>query len=154
MESSEGEKFQVHKAILAAQSEVFKAMLKEETAESQNNYVLLIDVCKEDLKCILEFIYTGSIKDLESKNCVNLLMLSDRYNLNGLKILTQYALCYQLTKDSALEILVLADMYNAQILKMAALKFIKRYASVLNNSVFDEINNADLVRELCRFIAM
>lgn len=153
IESLDGEKFPVHKLLLAGQSEVFKAMLKEETAESQNSYVKLVDVGKEDLRCILEFIYSGTVKDLESKNCCNLLMLADRFNLSGLKEITQHALCYQLTHDSALEILVLSDMYNANHLKRESLKFIKKYNSVLDNSFFDEIKNVDLVRELCRFLA-
>ncbi|KPJ19977.1 Protein roadkill [Papilio machaon] len=153
IESLDGEKFSVHKLLLAGQSEVFKAMLKEETAESQNSYVKLVDIGKEDLQCILEFIYSGTVKDLESKNCYNLLMLADRFNLNGLKEITQHALCYQLTHDSALEILVLSDMYNANYLKREALKFIKKYNSILDSSFFDEIKNVDLVRELCRFLA-
>ncbi|CAK1599353.1 unnamed protein product [Parnassius mnemosyne] len=152
IESSEGDKFQVHKVILASQSEVFKAMLKEETAESQNNYVKLIDVCTEDLQCLIEFIYTGTVKELENRNCFNLLILSDKYNLKGLKDLAQYALSLQLSTDSVLEILVLADMYNSDTLKFSALKFIKKNVTVLGNSMFDEINNAELVRELCRYL--
>ncbi|CAG5035203.1 unnamed protein product [Parnassius apollo] len=152
IESSDGDKFQVHKVILACQSEVFKAMLKDETAESQNNYVKLIDVCKEDLQCLIEFMYTGTVKELEDSNCINLLILADKYDLKGLKDLAQYELSLQLSTDNVLEILVLADMYNSDSLKFSALKFIKKNVTVLGNSMFDEINNAELVRELCRYL--
>jgi speckle-type POZ protein len=149
IESADGAKFQVHKVLLAAHSEVFKAMLKEETAESQNSYVKLVDVGKEDLQCILECIYTGTVNDLYNCNCINLLMLADRYNLKGLRELSQYALSQQLSTDNALEIFIVADMYNSEVLKTAALKYIKKNTSVVHSSTFKEINNAELMRQLC-----
>ncbi|XP_068628395.1 speckle-type POZ protein homolog [Battus philenor] len=153
IESSEGEKFQVHKFLLSSQSEVFKAMLKEETAEYQNSYVKLIDIEKADLQGILEFIYTGTVKKLANYNCVNLLMLADRYNLDGLKDLTQHVLYYQISADNVFDILVLADMYNADMLKLAAIKFIKKYNSILDSNLFSQVTNVQLVRELCKYLA-
>lgn len=154
IESVDGEKFQVHKAILAVHSEVFKAMLKEATAESLNNYVKLVDVGKEDLSCILEFIYTGTVKDLENSNWFNLLMLADKYDLKGLRELSQHALGQQLTTDNVLEVLIVADMYNSDDLKAAALKFIKKNVTSLETSTFKEINNASLMRELCEYLVL
>ncbi|KAL4703779.1 hypothetical protein ACJJTC_002914 [Scirpophaga incertulas] len=152
IESADGGKFQVHKSILSVQSEVFKAMLKSDTAESQNSYVKLVDVTKEDLYCILESIYTGTVTDLNNCNCINLLMLADRYDLRGLKELVQYVLSQQLSFDNALELLTVADMYNSGVLKVAALKFIKKNKSVIHSSTFKEINNVELVRELCEYL--
>ncbi|KAI5631465.1 BTB/POZ domain-containing protein [Phthorimaea operculella] len=152
IESADGEKFNVHKVLLSAHSEVFKAMLKEDTAESLNNYVKLPDVATEDLKGLLEFIYTGTIKDLENANFFNLLMLADQYNLDGLRELSQYAIIQQMTVSNALEILVLGDMYNSDRLKQASLNFIKKNVAALKSSTFKEIKNVDLVRELCEYM--
>lgn len=153
IESSDGAKFQVHKVILTAHSEVFKAMLKEETAESQNNYVKLIDVGEDDLRYMLEYIYTGTIKYVETINFASLLMLADRYNLQGLWKLSQYVLSEQINCDNALDILVIADMYDSDFLKIEAMKFIKRNVEVLESGTFKEINNASLIRELCTYLA-
>uniref|UniRef100_A0A1E1WJI1 BTB domain-containing protein n=1 Tax=Pectinophora gossypiella TaxID=13191 RepID=A0A1E1WJI1_PECGO len=152
IESADGDKFRVHKVLLLAHSEVFKAMLKEDTAESQNNYVKLVDVCTDDLRGILEFVYTGTIKDIDAANFFNLLMLADQYNLKGLRELAQYTLSQQLCTDNALEVLVVADMYNSDILKQTTLKFIKKNVASLKSSTFKEIKNADLIRELCEYI--
>lgn len=152
IESADGAKFQIHKVILAAHSEVFKAMLKEDTAESQNSYVKLVDVTEEDLRCMLEYIYTGTVKDVENVNFGSLLMLADRYNLKGLWELSQYALAEQLCLDNALDILIIADMYDSDFLKMKAFKFIKNNKEVLHSSSFKEINNPDLIRQLCTFL--
>ncbi|XP_072935314.1 protein roadkill-like [Epargyreus clarus] len=153
IESADGDKFQVHKLLLASRSEVFRAMLKDDTAESINNHVKIVDVGKEDLSCLVEFMYTGTVKDLENVNCFNLLMLADRYNIKGLKELAQHALDQQLCTENALEILRAADMYNSAVLKTSAFKFIKTNIVALESSVFQEIHNIHLMRELCKYLA-
>ncbi|PZC79589.1 protein maternal effect lethal 26-like [Helicoverpa zea] len=152
IESADGAKFNIHKVILAAHSEVFKAMLKGETAESQNSYVKLIDVSGEDLRYMLEYIYTGTVKDIENTNFASLLMLADRYNLKGLWELSEFALSEHLTLDNAIDILIVADMYDSDFLKAEALKYIKENKEVLRSSSFDEINNPELLKQLCTYM--
>uniref|UniRef100_A0A2A4K6Q1 BTB domain-containing protein n=1 Tax=Heliothis virescens TaxID=7102 RepID=A0A2A4K6Q1_HELVI len=152
IESADGAKFNIHKVILAAHSEVFKAMLKGETAESQNSYVKLIDVSGEDLRYMLEYIYTGTVKDIENTNFASLLMLADRYNLKGLWELSEFALSEHLTLDNALDILIVADMYDSDFLKAEALKYIKENKEVLYSSSFDEITNPELLKQLCTYL--
>lgn len=152
IESSDGLKFQVHQIVLSMQSEVFYAMLKENTAEKQNAYVKLVDVNSEDLANVLEFIYTGTIQDLSTCNCNNLILLADRYDLKDLFVLAQHALCEQLTPDNAIELLIVADMCNSYYVKETILKFIKDHPSVLKSGIWNEISNLELMRELCEFI--
>ncbi|KAM3957017.1 BTB and MATH domain-containing protein 42 [Aphomia sociella] len=152
IESADGHKFKVHKVLLAANSEVFKAMLKDEMAEGQTGYVRLIDVTKEDFQSVLEFIYSGTIVDMESSNFFNLLQLADRFNLRGLLDLCQYVLSQHLTIDNALETLIIADMYNANILKTAAMKVIKKNSSIVKTDMFKEMKNVELARELCEYL--
>lgn len=153
IESSEGDKFNVHRLVLAAHSEVFKAMLREDTVESQNSFVKLVDIPTDDLKFILEFIYSGTIKDLENCNAYNLLAAADLYNISGLQELSQYILSMQLTAGNALEALPIADMYNAENLKIAAMKLIKGNPMVLKSKMFKDIKDANLLRELCQYVA-
>ncbi|XP_059056559.1 uncharacterized protein LOC131850358 [Achroia grisella] len=152
IESADGHQFKVHKVLLAAHSEVFKAMLKDEMAECQTGYVKLIDVTKEDFQNVLEFIYSGSVSDIEGSNFFNLLQLADRFNLRGLVDLCQYVLAQHLTVENALETLIVADMYNATVLKMAAMKVIKKNSSIIKTDMFKEIKNVDLTRELCEYL--
>lgn len=152
IESSDGHKFQVHKLILATQSMVFNAMLKEDTAESLNNHVKLVDVNKKDLQSLLEFVYTGTVRDIANCNFVNLLILADRYYLKGLYVLAEYALGEQLSMLTAPEILVLGDMYNSSYLKNSAMKFIKNNPSVLQTNSWKEMTNTELIREVCEFL--
>lgn len=153
MESAEGERFNVHRVVLVAHSEVFKAMLKQDTAESQNSYVKLVDVATDELKFVLEFMYSGTIKNFDNCNVYNLLTLADQYNISGLRILSQYILSKQLNSRNAIETLVIADMYNAKSLKIAAMKFIKGHPKLLKSKAFKEITDANLLQELCQYVA-
>lgn len=150
--SEDGEKFRVHKAILAAHSDVFKAMFREETIESQKQLVKLVDVTAEDLKYLIEYLYTGYLKNIENADFVNLLMIADRYNLKGLRHLSQCALAEQLTIENAFYILAMADMYDSNYLKAESLKFIKKNKDTLKVNTFKDITNAELVRELFTYL--
>ncbi|CAH2100386.1 unnamed protein product [Euphydryas editha] len=152
IESADGTKFDVHRILLSANSEVFKAMLKENTAESQNSYLKLIDIGKEDLQYILEFIYTGTIEDIENANFLNLLTISDRYNLTGLKEMSEHVLSGRLTEDNCIETLAIADLHNCEDLKLTVLKFIKSNKTAVYSDMFNELNNVELLRELCQFL--
>lgn len=153
IESSDGEKFKVHKFILSTHSEVFKAMFKDETTESKNSFVKLIDVNSEELKYLLEFIYTGTIKDMDSVDFVKLLTLADLYNLKALWRLSQNALALQLSVSNALYILAFSHMYDAEELKIATFKFIKTNTDALDTNKFKKITDVDLMRQLCMFLA-
>lgn len=153
IESSEGDKFNVHRLVLAAHSEVFKAMLRDDTAESQNGFVKLVDIPTDDLKNILEFIYSGTIKNIEKCNACNLLAAADLYNINGLRELSEYIVSMQLTAENTLETLIIADMYNAESLKIAAMKLIKGNPAILKSQIFKKIKDANLLRELCQYVA-
>ncbi|CAK1548064.1 unnamed protein product [Leptosia nina] len=152
VESEDGATFRVHKVLLMAHSEVFRAMLKEDTAESKNNHVKLVDVSKDDLHHLLTYIYSGTLKNIENINFFNMLILADRFNLVGLRELSEHALIQQIAIDNALEMLAVADSYNSPSLKTASLVFIKKNKSTLQNTIFDELDNAELIRELCKFL--
>ncbi|XP_013185346.1 TD and POZ domain-containing protein 5 [Amyelois transitella] len=154
IEASDGYKFQVHQALLAESSEVFKAMFKDETAESQRRYLKLSDVSKEDLQCVLEFIYTGTIAEVENCNIFNILQLADQFNLGGLHDLCQYVLTQHLSTDNALETLQYADFYNAGFLKKATLKMIRNNKDIIKSSMFKELKSVELARELCEYLAL
>lgn len=152
IESSDGDKFSVHRVVLIAHSEVFKAMLRGDTAESQNSCVKLVDVCTDELKFVLEFMYSGTIKNFDNCNVFNLLTLADQYNISGLRILSQYILSKQLSAENALETLMIADMYNAKSLKIAAMKLIKGNPKLLKSNTFKEIKDPNLLQELCLYV--
>ena len=59
-----------------------------------------------------------------------LLIAADQYDLAGLKLLCEKALCSSLRIGNCLELLVLADLHNADILKPFVTEFVVANAQV------------------------
>lgn len=153
IESSDGVQFRVHQEVLSVQSDVFSAMLKENTAEKQNSFLKLVDVNKDDLYNILEFMYTGTIKDVQNCNCPNLMLLADRYDLKDLCELMEYSLSELLTIYTVLDILIVADMCNSSYLKSAALKYIKLHPQTFETKAWGDFKNAELTKIICKYVS-
>lgn len=64
--------------------------------------------------------YSGRLHDdsLSIEQLVELLLLSDRYEVDSLKQTCEYALQHHIDLDSALYFFNMADQYNARILKV------------------------------------
>ncbi|XP_011873523.1 PREDICTED: speckle-type POZ protein A-like isoform X2 [Vollenhovia emeryi] len=136
-----GKEFQVHKAILVAQSPVFNVMFENEMKEKKTNQVDIDDMDPEVLEEMLRFIYTGKATNLE-KMADGLLAASDKYQLNTLKVLCQEALCKSLTIENAAEILILAELHSADQLKAKAIDFINTYTDVMDTAGFKSMKKS------------
>ncbi|XP_053435359.1 speckle-type POZ protein-like [Nycticebus coucang] len=123
-----GQEFQAHKAILAARSPVFSAMFEHEMKENKKNRVEINDMEPDVFKEMMCFIYTGKAPNL-GKMAVDLLAAADKYALERLKVMCECALSNNLSVQNAAEILILADLHNADRLKTQAVNFINYHAS-------------------------
>ncbi|XP_037821033.1 speckle-type POZ protein B-like [Lucilia sericata] len=123
-----GKEFHVHKAILAARSEVFAAMFEHEMQENKLNRVEITDIDPEVIQEMLLFIYTGVVTKLY-KMAKFLFVAADKYALEGLKEMCEKKLCEQLSIEIAAETLILADRLSAFELKEKAIKFINDNSS-------------------------
>lgn len=68
----------------------------------------------------LEYLYSGRIRQnsLTTDQLAELLLLSDRYEVDSLKQACEYGLHSSIDEDSVLYFLSMADQYNAQILRV------------------------------------
>ncbi|CAG9571618.1 unnamed protein product [Danaus chrysippus] len=123
MKSSDGYEYKVHKAILAARSEVLKANFQHNTLECQTN-ILESPFESATLSAVINFIYSGKIVKIDEIPD-SLLVAANYYQLKELKNLCEEALHSKLTVDNVIETLKLADLYSAEILKQKCLEFIK-----------------------------
>uniref|UniRef100_A0A1A9UH61 BTB domain-containing protein n=1 Tax=Glossina austeni TaxID=7395 RepID=A0A1A9UH61_GLOAU len=120
--------FRVHKAVLAARSDVFAAMFEHEMVECKLNRVAINDIDPEVILEMLRFIYTGEAPNLD-KMADDLLAAADKYALNDLKLMCAKALCTKLSVESAAEILMLADLHSVDQLKAQSIHFINTHAT-------------------------
>lgn len=77
-------KFKVHKSILAARSDVFKAMFGSQMKENECGEVTFEDLTSSGLKTIL-FIYAGVVDEAWKVNTGEIVDAADRYSINFLK---------------------------------------------------------------------
>ena len=71
--------------------------------------------------------YAGKIENLNTRS-PRLLEAADKYQLSELKEICEESLCDNLTVDTCLECLVLADLHNAEELKNASVKFVVEHS--------------------------
>lgn len=112
-----------HKAILVARSPVFAAMFEHNMKERKQNRVTIVDVEYNVLREMLVYIYTDespNMKDMANE----LLVVADKYDLPGLKIMCEEYLGLALTVENAADMLVFADMHCAKQLKARSIQFV------------------------------
>lgn len=135
---ADGREIQVHKIILAARSPVFAAMFEHEMKERKQNRVNIVDVNYEILHELLKFIYTGKVENLEIM-AGEMLAAADKYALDRLKRLCEKELCANLSTENAVEILILADLHDADQLKVQAVDFINNNSGVMSTTGWKEM---------------
>ncbi|OBS65810.1 hypothetical protein A6R68_05650, partial [Neotoma lepida] len=128
-----GQEFRAPKAILAARSPVFRDMFEHDMEESKRNHIEIHDLQPQIVKAMMDFIYTAKAPDLDSMSDV-VLAAADKYGLERLKAMCEYALCRDLSVENAAHTLFLADLHSARQLKTQALDFITAHASEVSET--------------------
>ncbi|KAL7286064.1 hypothetical protein TKK_0019672 [Trichogramma kaykai] len=146
--------FHAHKAILANCSQVFATMFKIDMKESKNNVVEIDDLNAETIEGMLQFVYTRKVKKLNENIVLNLLMASDKYQIEDLKTLCENYLYQSINCDNCIKIINLADLYKIDSLKFLAKITIARNIKTISTSKdFIELGktNYDLLLEIVRY---
>uniref|UniRef100_A0A914DDZ4 Speckle-type POZ protein n=1 Tax=Acrobeloides nanus TaxID=290746 RepID=A0A914DDZ4_9BILA len=118
--------FDVHKFILMAHSEVFRAMFShKETKENVESRIDLMDTSPVAVQHMLTYMYSGSIsEDLTDEEAPLVMEIAEKYGLDALKILCQQKLIPRLNKNNVCAMLELADTHNAPLLMDACIPII------------------------------
>ena len=109
---------------ISAQSEVFHAMFQNAMIEQQSGVVKVEDISLETFQELLRYIYTEQIPKLDEL-AGELLAAAEKYQLDDLKERCERRLVFMTTVDNAVDMLQLADLYNADVLMQETLSFIK-----------------------------
>ena len=116
----------VHRGILAARCPLFRAML--DNAELPLGGEKVMDGIEPALaELILEWIYTGNLADLDSRDCVALVVASDYFQIDGLTDYCVAVFTGLLTVQNAALLLAHFDHICIEPLKEAALGYCGKY---------------------------
>ncbi|XP_043468161.1 speckle-type POZ protein-like isoform X1 [Leptopilina heterotoma] len=111
--------FNAHKTILILRSPVFAAMFKSKMTEEQTSSVEIKDINPTIFQKMLRFIYTEKVEDLED-SAAELYYAAEKYQLGKLKTMCINSLYKNLSTDSVIETLKLAEIFSIFDLKRKA----------------------------------
>jgi len=116
-----GEQLKVHRAVLAARSEYWKALLTSGMVEAVKDSSEVLAVSLPTLRLFLEFVYTGKVAEkLEPRQMELLLEAADFYGVYSLKEQCEEGLIASLEPSNLMDRLVLGDTYSASNLRRVA----------------------------------
>lgn len=139
------------RAILAARSEHFRAMLYGGMKESKaGGEVEIKDMSHPVFLKMLEYLYTDVVGEIPPDLAVQLLMASERYLLDRLKALCEESIRKSITVENVIGVLLLAHKHNAEGLKEICLDFIlDNLVAVKMTTTFNELKTEpDLLMEI------
>ena len=111
----------MYKAVLAAASPVFEAMVENEHKEGIEGKAN-IAIPEEIGRAFLQFIYTGRLKEnLLKEHAPSFLELGEKYQMEELKEVAEKEMLEQLDKQNMVKFLSVGDFFNAGELREAAL---------------------------------
>lgn len=133
--------FNVHKAVLAAQSSLFEGMF---TSNAFKSFQTIKNFSYEAVEEFLHFLYVGNIRNMN--HVQELLGLATQYSVQDLKTICEDIICDSITSATAMSILKLSIRVFSQKLKLAAFAEIEKLVGApIDPSL---INNPDKVMEL------
>lgn len=129
-----------HRIIVAARCDWFRRALMSGMKEDIDRKIIIHDTTANLFIIFLEYLYCGRLSpDLSIDELSELLLLSDRYQLDTLKTTCEWTLQKFLDYDSVLYLLSLSDQYNAQVLKNATMNFLSNHKDLTKTDLFDEL---------------
>lgn len=118
-----------HRFVLCLRSPVFRAMLTGSLYEANTREIEITDFPAEVIRAFLSYMYTDNC-DSETMETYGELLLAAayKYHVTGLETLCENHLCSTLSVENVLNVLYLADLYEAKRLKNRALQYIGCHA--------------------------
>jgi len=138
--------FKVHKAVLGANSIVFRKMFAHDMKENIKNEMEITDFTSSVIEEFLLFVYMAQVPETD-ENLMDLFAISARYEVDKLRNYCESKIKLNLNEDNAIDIMSLANLYNCEELKLQAFSYVK----ILIKRTFgkevtdDSINKPELI---------
>lgn len=140
--SEESTCIKAHRVIVAARCDWFRRALQSGMRESIDRKIIIHDTSPFLFRVFLEYLYGGRIEEslgLSTEQWSDLLLLSDRYEVDSLKQVCEGILQASIDMESALYYLSMADQFNARILRNACIAFIAQNQELTESELFYEL---------------
>ncbi|KAJ8913824.1 hypothetical protein NQ315_003733 [Exocentrus adspersus] len=130
-----------HRVIVATRCDWFRRALLSGMKEAIDKKIVIHDTSPFLFRILLEYLYSGKLKQdsLSTEQLVEILLLSDRYEMDCLKVTCENALLSSVDEESVFYFLSMSDQYNARVLKTRCLNFISQHHELTENEEFFEL---------------
>ncbi|XP_059457574.1 BTB/POZ domain-containing protein At3g56230-like [Corylus avellana] len=117
-----------HRALLAARSQIFKNMLDSDVCKvPPMDTLTLSEFNYEELECLLEFLYIGSLpKEKVEKHVCSLSLAANKYEISYLQKFCDRHMFRSKNTSNALDFLEISDICSNISLKESILNFIAK----------------------------
>jgi len=147
-----GKSFACHKAFFTVRSSVFKAMMENNMKEAEEGNVELKNCTETVAESFVKFFYTGQVdEEIMRENASSFLNLGEKYDLAGLKAISEQAMIATLDKDNMLSYFLGGDLYRGGNIRAAAKTFLRQNrASLVEQEGWKDVltGREDLMLEL------
>ncbi|XP_023213758.1 kelch-like protein 10 [Centruroides sculpturatus] len=146
---TEGEKFPVHKCIMAANSYFFEILFINTTDGDKRKEVPLEDIDKETLQHIIDYLYCGKI-ELNSENVQKIFVAADEYLFSELMEECCSYMIHHLDSKNCISIKNIGKYYRNITLEKSAHQYLmKNYVEVSSqNEELMEMTTEELINVL------
>jgi hypothetical protein len=129
-----------NKGLLIGQSEYFRAMFRSNMRESRENEVKVEGCSKDSFLLLLEYLYIGAV-DVGMDHALELYVLADRYQVNGLSRQCLKVIGEGLTNENAIRMLVEVDGLGLDALRDVCMSFaISNYDKVMDEATHESLS--------------
>ena len=131
--------FQVHKAVLGARSEVFRAMFLSGMKEGVEGEAIITDVNEETLQEVLHYIYTGNLSG-KDYGIYSLCYAAHKYHLDTL----MDQICEEIKKaelkaGEVAEVFISSEMFGKEDFFKVGIEKLRKKKEMMNDSKFEEM---------------
>ena len=144
-----------HKAILEARSPVFAAMFKNDMKEKKTGEVDIPDCDFDAFNVFLLFLYSGE-RDFKMCNVCELYKITDKYDVQELKLLCVEFMTENLSIENFGETLILANKFNEEKLLTRIQNFFnENFETIVSSDSWECLfkNNFRLANNLIKSLA-
>lgn len=127
----EGEPVYAHRSVLTARSAHFRAMFTSGMKESRELVVPYAEWSRAAFLAMLEFLYTGSTREVSVPVALELLGLADHIGLEGLRALSEALLVHRVDAHNVCTLVAHAHRHSASELKRFCLEYILKHSETI-----------------------
>lgn len=114
-----------HRIILETRSPVFAAMFNHDTKENETGEIAIDDIDKDTIKDILEYIYSGDMKELKMEKALSAYAAAEKYDINNVKELCSEFIVRNLSVECVCDVIKFGELYQNEKIGLRAREYFK-----------------------------